>query len=131
MKKFIMSFAVIAFLIGGLTVNANAQSLKKSSSSKAKKENVNAKKEQTKKVDWEKTLKDYEKAVDDCLNLYQAMNAKDSKGKTVDPKEFNTKLAKAEGLRSKLENGLKNLNRSQTSRFNSATQKLTKVYEKN
>ena len=125
-----MSFAVIAFLIGGLTINANAQSVKKSTS-KDKKETVNNKKEKsTTKTDWDKTIKDYEQAVETCLNLYQAMNQNSSKGVKVDIKEFNASLAAAETQKANIDKRKKELNRVQTSRFNTATQKLSKVYEK-
>lgn len=125
-----MSFAVIAFLIGGLTINANAQSVKKAAA-KEKKETVSPKKEKsTTKADWDKTIKEYEQAVETCLNLYQAMNQKESKGVKVDVKEFNASLTTAETLKTKIEKGKKELTRVQTSRFNTATQKLSKVYEK-
>jgi type III secretory pathway component EscV len=129
MKK-ILTFAILALLLGGLTVNANAQKRTKSNA----KETAVAKKV-GKEVDWEKTLKEYEGAVDQCVSIYKKMQkaqkeVKDENGYKNLVKQFNDSLAKAEGLKAQLEKVRSELTRSQVNRFNKANKKLAKVYIK-
>jgi hypothetical protein len=72
MKKIIMTFAVMAFLIGGLTINANAQ--EKKVEKKAKVENTQNQKKLgvNKAVDIDKMLKDYGTNVDKYIETYKA-----------------------------------------------------------
>ena len=67
-----MTFAVMAFLIGGLTINANAQ--EKKVEKKAKVENTQNQKKLgvNKAVDIDKMLKDYGTNVDKYIETYKA-----------------------------------------------------------
>ena len=124
MKK-IMTLAIIAFLMGGFCFNANAQDRKAQNT--VKKEASTTKKAQ--KTDMEKTLKDFEQAVDKCVSLHKAMQNVDNTAKNS-TKEFDTALAKAEKLKATLEKAKDQLTRSQTDRFQKAVTKLSQVYIK-
>ena len=130
MKK-ILTFAILALLLGGLTVNANAQKRTKSNA----KETAAVAKKAGKEVDWEKTLKEYEAAVDQCVSVYKKVQKaqkeiKNENGYKDLVKQFNDSLAKAEGLKAQLEKVRSELTRSQVNRFNKANKKLAKVYIK-
>lgn len=127
MKK-ILTFALMAIFFGGFVCNASAQEALKGVSknegntvtitnAKATSENMN------------KVLENYEKAVENCLTMYNALENKDTSVKG-NAKEFNKALTKAENLRDKLDKTKNSLSRSQVKRFNDATQKLLKVYQK-
>jgi exonuclease VII small subunit len=127
MKK-ILTFAMMALLLGCFSFNASAQkALKLPSNNKSTK--FTLKETQTKGNDVEKTLKDYEAAVEHCLTIYHALNTKDTSVK-ASAKEFDKALNQAESLRDKIEKAKDGLNRTQTSRFNAATKKLSQVYQK-
>lgn len=123
MKK-VLTFVIMAFLMGGIVCNANAQNRKDKKS--AKKEAVTSKK--VVKEDWNKTLKEYEVAVDNCVSVFNKLQ-KDQGNKTLG-NEFNRALQKAENLKSKLENAKAQLDRTQVDRLNKANQKLSQVYAK-
>lgn len=122
MKK-VLTFVIMAFLMGGMVFNANAQDRK--DTKKAKKETVSKK---VVKEDWNKTLKEYEAAVDNCVSVFNKMQ-KDPGNKTLG-NEFNKALQKAETLKSKLENAKAQLDRTQVDRLNKANKKLSVVYAK-
>ncbi len=127
MKKF-FTLAMMALLLGGFAINANAQeSLKYKSNKKTNQTTVVVSKDiQGENI--EKQLKDYEQAVEQCLTLYNSMQKGDKTAKS-NSKEFQTLLTKAENLKKNLENSRKDMTRSQVNRFNNASKKLLKVYE--
>lgn len=127
MKKF-FTLAMMALLLGGFAINANAQeSLKYKSNKKTNQTTVVVSKDiQGENI--EKQLKDYEQAVEQCLTLYNSMQKGDKTAKS-NSKEFQTLLTKAENLKKTLENSRKDMTRSQVNRFNNASKKLLKVYE--
>ena len=133
-----MTFAIMALLFGGFAFNANAQKPAdktsdaqtveaKATGKNDTKADENASKTKTK--NWDKVLKDYEKAVEQCITLYNASQDKENLTK-YDPKKFDKWLTKAENLKSQLEKAKDELNRTQVDRFNKATEKLAKVYAK-
>lgn len=125
MKK-VLTFAIMALLLGGFAFNANAQER----STKAASEKKATKTEVTKsKTDMEKTVKDFEQAVDKCVSLYKAIKGQDTKAKSS-TKDFDNALAKAEKLKSTIEKSKDQLNRSQAERFQKAVDKLKQVYIK-
>ena len=70
----------------------------------------------------DKTLKDYEAAVEKCVKLF--------KNPKADPKDFQQSLTKAESLKKEMEQAKPKLDRTQVDRFNKATQELSVVYTK-
>lgn len=141
MKK-ILTLAIMALLMGGLTFTANAQERgsKKEGKKEAKKEVVKTKRTAAKdtktakftktkgKTNWDSTIKDYETTVETCVKYFEEMkNPKAGKNVT---KKFEDALAKAEKLKGQLEQAKGDLDRTQTDRVNKATQKLQVVYTK-
>lgn len=118
-----MTFALMALLLGGLTISANAQ-VKSAKKAAEKKE---AAKKVTTTENWETVLKDFEAAVDETVNAFDVMQ---KSGDKKDSAAFNKFLKKAEGLQTKLEKAKNELSKSQGSRFNKAKEKLSKVYKK-
>lgn len=116
MKK-ILTLAIIAFLVGGFAYNANAQETKPQTQS-TKDQNSNS---------FEKLVKDYESAVEQCVNCYYEMQ---KPGSTVKTSNFNKLLSKAENLKKQVEGVKDQLNRTLASRVNKATSKLMVVYQK-
>lgn len=125
MKK-ILTFVIMAFLMGGFVLSANAQN---TLNFKNKSKKAVVKNPQVTGEDWNKVLTDYENAVENCLNVYNAMQNKDNSIK-ANSDEFERYLNQAETLKNKLEKAKASLNRTQVNRFNKATQKLSKVYQK-
>ena len=126
MKK-ILTFVVMAILLGGFTVNANAQNVMKyKANDKNKKEVMQEVK--AKGENWDKVLDEYDQAVDKCLTLYDAMLKKDSSAKASE-KDFNKALSQAEALRDKINKAKSTLTRAQVKRFDTASKKLLRVYE--
>ena len=124
MKK-ILTFAMMAFLLGGFAFNANAQvRTTKPADKKAVKSEVTKN-----KTDMDKTIKDFEQAVDKCVSLYKGLKNNDAKAKN-NTKEFDTALAKAEQLKTNIEKSKDQLNKSQSERFQKAVDKLKQVYIK-
>lgn len=140
MKK-ILTLAVMALLLGGLSFSANAQvKVSKSKDAKtaktatvkkdsAKKEAVKKDAGTTKKVDWNKELKSFEQAVDQCLTLFKSVQETGGKDEKI-VKNYNAALEKAENLKTKIDKAKKELDRTQADRFNKACQKLSQVYTK-
>ncbi len=169
MKK-ILTFAIMALLMGGLTFNATAQDRTAQGQEKVKTEKtkvakktketktVNAGKDTKEvktstavktskntnevapkttapktvaKTDWNKTLTEYEQAVDKCVKSFQDLQKpkKDASGKDV-TKIFNEALEKAENLKAKINKAKGELDRTQADRFDKANAKLQQVYVK-
>ena len=118
----------MALLLGGFTLNANAQITMNGKNSNTSKKAV-IKNAQVKGENLDKMLVDYEKAVSDCLTIYYALQKKDGPVKYT-PEDFNKALNQAETLKNKLEKSKANLNRTQMDRYNKATKKLLQVYQK-
>ena len=72
MKKIIMTFAVMAFLIGGLTINSNAQEKKTVTKSKVETTQTIQTNSTSQKLDIDKTLKEYGINVDKYIETYKA-----------------------------------------------------------
>lgn len=123
MKK-ILTFAIMAVLMGGFAFSANAQG--KNTLPNDKKDTATVKTDANNDAT-EKTLKQYEDAVDQCVQLFKNLNKQDGKN---DTKAFDKALATAEGLRTQLEKMKKNFNEEQLKRFNTASQKLSQVFPK-
>lgn len=115
MKK-ILTLAIVAFLVGGFAFNANAQSRAPQTETQTKDQNS-----------YEKLVKDYETAVEQCVNCYYEMQKPGSSAKTSN---FSKLLAKAESLKKQVEGVKDQLNRTLASRVNKATSKLQVVYQK-
>ena len=124
MKK-IMTLAIITFLLGGFCFNANAQERKDQTS--VKKEASTAKKAIKTNEGSDKLIKEYEVAVDQCVECYLA---KQKGNQTTKESNFDKLLAKAEDLKAKIEKSKEDLNKDQADRFAKATAKLMQVYTK-
>lgn len=127
MKKF-LTFAIVAFLLGGFAFNANAQDRK--AQNQSKKQTVSSQKANVGTVtkdSVEKMVKDYEKAVDKCISTYKATLKGDDTAKTAN---FNKVLAETEALKAKLDKSKDLLSKDQSDRVERATQKLAQVYKK-
>lgn len=124
MKK-ILTFAIMALLMGGFAFNANAQDR---TAKPAEKKAAVAKKG-IKATDMEKSLKQFEEAVDKCVSLHKALKNQGDNAKNG-TKEFDTALAKAETLKGNIEKAKDQLSRSQVDRFQKAVAKLSQVYIK-
>ena len=124
MKK-IMTLAIITFLLGGFCFNANAQERKDQTS--VKKEASTAKKAVKTNEGCDKLVKDYEVAVDQCVECYQA---KQNGKQTSKVGNFDKLLATAENYKAKVEKVKDSLTKTQLERYNKATKKLSVVYTK-
>ena len=143
MKK-ILTLAIMALFVCGLTINANAQGNDRTATPDNSKKTEKAVKPKEPKASAtvktekkgtapaiqnagktntiDKTLKEFEAAVDKCVALFN--NPK------VDPKEYQQSLTKAESLKSEVEKAKPQMDRTQVDRFNKAVQKLSVVYKK-
>ena len=109
MKKLVMTFAIVAFLIGGLSINANAQNKKPATTSKAKTETVQG------KENYDQMLKDYETNINLYIEAYEkAMKAGNT---TSDKTNFMTYQKKALDLQTKLEKAKDKMTQSQIDTF--------------
>lgn len=120
-----MTFAIVAFLIGGFTINASAQVDKASNSSKKtetkKTDNTVKSNSQTgQKVDYEQVLKDYESYINKYIENYKQF-LKEGDSSKID---WKTPLKKAQDLEKKLENAKKDLNDKQIEKFLKLKEKL-------
>lgn len=127
-----MTFAFMALLIGGFAYNANAQvattnQQKKAEKSEVKSEEPQVSNQKANKVEeLDKSLTEYEQAVDNCVSIYQMMQNNNQKDKDY-TKEFDSSLAKAEKLKGQLEKLRLKMNRTQVNRLNKANEKLSKI----
>ena len=138
MKKIIMTFAVMAFLIGGLTINSNAQNndQDKKAASKAQVENVKEKKTENKakfesakdnvsqKLDIDKTLKEYTINVDKYIETYKAALKGD---KSVNKNTYEGYKKTAQKLEGQLEKAKGDMNNSQIKIFEKAKAKFAEA----
>ena len=124
MKK-ILTLAIVTFLLGGFCFNANAQERKDKTS--VKKEATTAKKAIKTNEGSDKLIKEYEVAVDQCVECYLA---KQKGNQTTKEGNFDKLLAKAEDLKGKIEKTKDSLTKEQVDRFNKANKKLSVVYTK-
>lgn len=153
MKK-IMSFAFLAFLMGGLVFNTTAQDAKAVKNNKKNKQSSvtlqkKAKMEQAKKgttINYEQTLKDYEQAVELCLTQYniiqkgapKANSKNDASYKKAEQQykqacaQIDSSIANAEKLKNVLEDARNKslLDRTQVDRLNKANKKFLGLYAK-
>ena len=131
MKKMI-TFALMALLIGGFAYNANAQVATTNQQKKAEKSEVKSEEPQVtnqkpgKVEELNKSLTEYEQAVDNCVSIYQMMRDNNKKDKDY-TKEFDSSLAKAEKLKAQLEKYRLKMDRTQVDRLNKANEKLSKI----
>ena len=124
MKKLVMTFAIVAFLIGGFTISANAQNddAKTSNKEKAKVENAAKDNASTvQKVDYDQMLKDYETYINKYIQNYKQSLKNNASSKAAD---WQTPLKKAQDLEKKLENAKKNLTDDQIAKFLKLKEKL-------
>lgn len=127
-----MTFAFMALLIGGFAYNANAQvattnQQKKAEKSEVKSEEPQVSNQKANKVEeLDKSLTEFEQAVDNCVSIYQMMQNNNQKDKDY-TKEFDSSLAKAEKLKGQLEKLRLKMNRTQVNRLNKANEKLSKI----
>lgn len=122
----------MALLIGGFAYNANAQVATSTQPKKVEKSEVKSEEPQVtnqkpgKVEELNKTLTEYEQAVDNCVSIYQMMKDNTQKGKDY-TKEFDSSLAKAEKLKALLEKYRLKMDRTQVDRLNKANEKLSKI----
>lgn len=119
-----MTFAVMAFLIGGLTFNASAQDAKGKTKSKAKVE-----KTQTEE-NYDQMLKDYEANVNKYIEAYEKALKGGDKTAEKNGTEYKTYLKKAQELEAKLEKAKDKLNRTQVEKFVKIKEKLAAALTK-
>lgn len=120
MKK-LMTFAIMALLMGGFAYNANAQEGVKKDQKHAKEELM--------AENWDQTLTEFEQLVDKCVNLYQKMQ-KDEAFAKENQADFQKTLKKAENLKAKIEKNKNKLDKKQGERYNTICKKMLKLYEK-
>ena len=116
-----MTATILAFLIGGLSISASAQGKDDTASkSQTQQEAVQ------KKVNWDKELTKYDRAVDECVKAYKASIEKGSASEKA-PADLPKLLKKAQGMKTTIENSLKELTKEQIDRFNKINAKLEQV----
>lgn len=105
-----MTFAIVAFLIGGLSINANAQD-KKPTTNKSKTETTQG------NENYEQMLKDYETNINLYIAAYdKAMKAGENGVSSAKP-DFMTYQKKALDLQAKLEKSKDKLTQAQIETF--------------
>ena len=129
-----MTFAIVAFLIGGLSLNASAQSKKVKATEKAKVENTQDEKklgtaQNEKKVgnaqgaaNYDQMLKDFETNIDKYIAAYE----KAMKG-TADKNDFMTYQKKALALQAMLDKAKDKLNPNQVEQYIKLKAKLAEA----
>ena len=119
-----MTFAIVAFLIGGFAINANAQ---EDNASKSKKTETTTNNNVTvQKVDYDQMLKDYETYINQYIEKYK-QSLKEGTSSKVD---WKTPLKKAQELQQKLENAKKDLNDKQIAKFVKLKEKLAEALKR-
>ncbi len=145
MKKLVMTFAIVAFLIGGLSLNASAQG-KVKATKKAKVENTQDEKKLGKAQDekkigkaqdekkignaqgvanYDQMLKDFETNID----MYIAAYEKAMKG-TADKNDFMTYQKKALALQAMLDKAKDKLNPNQVEQYIKLKAKLAEALKR-
>ena len=132
-----MTFAIVAFLIGGLSLNASAQSKKVKATEKAKVENTQdvkklGKAQDEKKVgnaqgaaNYDQMLKDFETNIDKYIAAYE----KAMKG-TADKNDFMTYQKKALALQAMLDKAKDKLNPNQVEQYIKLKAKLAEALKR-
>lgn len=122
MKKLVMTFAIVAFLIGGLTFNASAQS--KTTKTKGQVVNTQNPKVGTNQTttNYDQMLKDFETNIDKYIAAYE----KAMKG-TADKNDFMTYQKKALALQAMLDKAKDKLNPNQVEQYIKLKAKLAEA----
>ena len=111
-----MTFALVAFMIGGFTISANAQD---DSKKKKDKDEVSATVDNAQAVvNYAQMLKDYESNINLYIEKYKESLKPNSKA------DWKTPLKKAEALEKKLEKAKEELNDAQIAKFIKLKEKL-------
>ena len=130
MKKLVMTFAIVAFLIGGLTINASAQVKTAKQDNKSTKQAKTEQKVDSKAaaekdvVNYDQMLKDYEKNVDSFIKAYEKF-LKD--GSDDSKKAYESYRDAALKLEGQLDNAKDKLNRTQVDNFKKIKAKFAKA----
>ena len=130
MKKLVMTFAIVAFLIGGLTLNASAQVKTAKQDNKSTKQAKTEQKVDSKAaaekdvVNYDQMLKDYEKNVDSFIKAYDKF-LKD--GTAENKKVFESYRDAALKLEGQLEKAKDKLNRTQVDNFKKIKARFAKA----
>ena len=116
MKKLVMTFAIVAFLLGGFVSTAQAQGNDTKSGKDAK---------NTKEIvvnNYDQMIKDFEINVNNYISTYE----KALKDGTLDKSDYMTYLKKAQDLQTKLNNAMSagKLNKDQVEYFKRISKKL-------
>ena len=113
------TFAILAFLMGAFSFNANA---KGASDDRNIPQTVV-------KEDWNKVIDNYVGSVNDCLKLYNQLQSNRKDEKTLRA-QFEETLSTVETLGTKIEKNKDQLNRTQLHKYNEAKSKLSVIYTK-
>ncbi|MBO6024407.1 MAG: hypothetical protein J6P83_06085 [Bacteroidales bacterium] len=129
MKKLVMTFAIVAFLIGGLTINASAQVKAAKQDNKSTKQakteqKVESKAVTGKEVNYDQVIKDYEKNVDSFIKAYEKF-LKD--GSDENKKVFESYRDAALKLEGQLDKAKDKLNRTQVDNFKKIKARFAKA----
>ena len=129
MKKLVMTFAIVAFLIGGLTINASAQvntakQAAKSATKATTEKKVESKAVTGQEVNYDQLIKDYEKNVDSFIKAYEKF-LKD--GSDDSKKAYESYRDAALTLEGQLDKAKDKLNRTQVDNFKKIKAKFAKA----
>lgn len=113
MKKFAI-FAILACLLGGFTMKANAQ---------IQKEDVQA------AQNFDNTLQKFDDATNKCVAMFKEMQG-DEKYAKEHQSEYQKVVTNAENLRNKIERNKEKLNKKQLERYENICEKLQQIYQK-
>ena len=119
MKKLIMSLAIVAFLMGGFAINANAQN----SDKVAKK--AQTEKPKAPKDDPAKLIKDYETNVNGYIKAYEEFVKGDKTAKK--PNNYLNYMKKAQELEKRIEGMKDQLSKEQLETFVKLKEKFAKA----
>lgn len=124
-----MTFAIVAFLIGGLTINASAQVKAAKQDNKSTKQakteqKVESKAVTGKEVNYDQVIKDYEKNVDSFIKAYEKF-LKD--GSDENKKVFESYRDAALKLEGQLDKAKDKLNRTQVDNFKKIKARFAKA----
>ena len=117
MKKLVMTFAIVAFLLGGFVTTAQAQT---NNTKDDAKDNKN-KKEVV--VNYDKMIQEYELNVDKYIAAYE----KALKAGNLEKSDYPLYMKKAQELQTKLENAKAKMTKEQWDLFTKVKEKFTKA----
>lgn len=146
MKKLVMTFAMVAFLIGGLTLNANAQD-RTNAKSKAAVENKKEEKKATLEVKpqankqankqvkpqgkVDQLLKEYETNVNGYINAYEKfLKADKTKDNSIKPETYLKYMKRAQELENEIDLIKDQLKDEQLKKFEMLKEKFAKALTK-